>query len=291
MDFDNGWRALTRPGRARVYFDRFAGRPFEVEAAAYSPVNAWWLAEISRLVYREAGRDHHLRRVGLREAGFFSRGGTQGGVVTTVEGAAAPFTVLAFRGTDGVRDWFTDLDCLRFRWSMGGRVHRGFAKAVLRVWDEIETLLAPLDAPLFVTGHSLGAALATLAATLRPARAVYNFGSPLVGDEEFTERLGAVRLHRLVNNLDIVTTLPPGWIGLRHGGELDYIGDGSRVMSSPDPGAIAADREARRRANGAETRRRPLGPPQRACDHAPVNYVAHLERAALVSREKASWTP
>ncbi|MBI3450214.1 MAG: lipase family protein [Acidobacteria bacterium] len=290
MNFDNGWCALTSPGRARVYFDRPGAPPFDAGATAYSPINAWWLAEISRLMYRAGGRGHHLRQAGLREVGFFSRGGTQGGVVATMDGAATPFTVLAFRGTDGVRDWITDLDCLRFRWSTGGNVHRGFAKAVLRVWEEIETLLGPLDAPLFITGHSLGAALATLAATLRPPRAVYNFGSPLTGDERFTELLSAVRLYRVVNNLDIVTTIPP-WIGLRHGGELHYIGASSRVMTNPDRRAIAADREARVRASGEETRRRLWSPPQLACDHAPVNYVAHLERAALASHEKTAWTP
>lgn len=46
MDFDNSWDGLLKPGDATVYFDNLSQEKFQVEAASYSPINAWWLAEL-----------------------------------------------------------------------------------------------------------------------------------------------------------------------------------------------------------------------------------------------------
>ena len=53
MDFENSWAAIFQPGPAHRYFDRHAGRPFNPTLNRYDGLNAWWLAELSRLVYRQ----------------------------------------------------------------------------------------------------------------------------------------------------------------------------------------------------------------------------------------------
>ncbi|MBK8815391.1 MAG: lipase family protein [Methylococcaceae bacterium] len=66
-------------------------------------------------------------------------------------------------------------------------VHPGFAKALQSVWTQLQTRLTTNNKPLWVTGHSLGGAIATLLAYQLPERvaALYTFGSPCVGTEEF----------------------------------------------------------------------------------------------------------
>jgi hypothetical protein len=60
-----------------------------------------------------------------------------------------------------------------------------------------------------VTGHSLGAALATLAAVdTTPARLV-TFGSPRVGDEAFRALFAGLEVRRFVDCCDVVSRVPP----------------------------------------------------------------------------------
>jgi hypothetical protein len=295
VEFDNRWGALMHPGVSGAWFDRHGHSRFDLHASSYAPINAWWLAEISRLVYKQESdeigsaargptRDQILRNVGLREAAFINEGGTQCALVRSDDESETPFAVLAFRGTDSLGDWATNLDAFRLRWASKGIVHRGFGKALLSVWGRIEKRVEVLDAPLFITGHSLGAALATLASSLRPPRALYTFGCPLIGDDEFAASMEGQRAYRVVNNLDVVTALPPRFAGFRHAGELRYIARDGRTLASPSPEAVAADRVARSRAVPPDpgTVRPFAGPPQPLADHAPVNYVAHLEREVEV---------
>ena len=75
---------------------------------------------------------------------------------------------------------------------------------------------------LFITGHSMGGALAVLTAALIHAtpelklqpklRAIYTFGQPMVGDEDFAHRFEkdiGNKLKRHVHGLDVVPRLPP----------------------------------------------------------------------------------
>ena len=79
-----------------------------------------------------------------------------------------------------------------------------------------------LVCPIFYTGHSLGAAFATLAVARYPPRAVYTFGSPRVGNEAFAASLQVVPIHRVVDNKDAVVLLPPEAMGFRHVDLLTY---------------------------------------------------------------------
>ena len=79
---------------------------------------------------------------------------------------------------------------------------------------------------IWITGHSLGAALATLAADrYRNVKGLYTYGSPRVGDKDFKKNF-RMNTYRFVNNNDIVTKVPPAGM-YRHVGELRHIdGDG-----------------------------------------------------------------
>ena len=113
---------------------------------------------------------------------------------------------------------------LPVEWDQGGKVHKGFKKALDEVWNELSDYLIKeqQDRKIWITGHSLGATLATLAADrYAKVQGLYTFGSPRVGDIDFKNDFLA-NSYRFVNNNDIVTTVPPGDL-YPHVGELRYI--------------------------------------------------------------------
>lgn len=281
MEFDNSWRALRNPGSAT---DFFSPPPAGLVTAgrAFDATTAWWLAELSRLVYRNdvpggtQSRDRILAEVGLRESRFLQLRSTQCAIVEPRGEVATPIAVVVFRGTDGPADWRTNVKTVLTAWPQGGAVHAGFKSALDDVWPDLDEALDNLAAPIFYTGHSLGGALAMLAASRRPPLAVYTFGAPRAGDARFAETLADVTAFRVVNRRDTVPSTPPHMAGLRyrHAGEL-------RAISVGVPGK----RSRSARADGRRTRFPPLpgrrrwyDPPGHLCDHAPVNYVACLER-------------
>lgn len=54
------WQDLLFPGNAKDFFGRRPFPVFEPDAERYSPVNALWLAELSRLVYRHDSEEDNL---------------------------------------------------------------------------------------------------------------------------------------------------------------------------------------------------------------------------------------
>ena len=72
-----------------------------------------------------------------------------------------------------------------------------------------------------MTGHSLGAAMATIAATRYQPHELFTFGSPRVGGKHFVKNIKCPHL-RFMNNNDIVCRIPPAWLGFRHHGEMIY---------------------------------------------------------------------
>ena len=291
MDFDNSWDALLRPGETTVYFDRLRDAPFEIDATAYSPINAWWLAELCRLVYKQgpdeprtsAGppRDEVLNGVGLQEVRFFNSGSTQCNLVRTARPAAAQYAALIFRGSSQGLDWLTNFTAIPVHEPGRGFVHLGFKEALDRVWKDVEAELDKLACPVFYAGHSLGAALATLAASRRPPRALYTIGSPRVGDNDFKATLRGQQVYRVVNNLDLVTPVPPP-VPFHHLNELHYITHAGEMLVNPSDTTVLLDRLKRDHLTLIEGKiLRPQinpNPIEPLADHAPVNYVAHLER-------------
>ncbi|MHC4079385.1 MAG: lipase family protein, partial [Planctomycetota bacterium] len=149
MDFDNGWEALVDPGKAADFF-ALSGRrrpDFVPDRSAWDLGQAWWLAELSRVIYCGEGRQALLQAAGLREQQFFTAGSTQCAIVGPEAGDA--FGILAFRGTDELRDWLANLRAVPAIWPQGGNVHRGFRRAFRKVWDEVHECME--------SGSSMGA--------------------------------------------------------------------------------------------------------------------------------------
>ncbi len=152
----------------------------------------------------------------------------------------AKLAVLAFRGTDkdDPSDLMDDANALPETWAGPGKVHSGFAEALAEIWDQIPPALAavPSFRRLF-TGHSLGAAMATLAASLQLPTSLYTFGSPRVGNSDFVAALGKMPLdnHRYVDCCDLVARVPPeAMLGYAHIGRPYYI-DLERAIQQRDP--------------------------------------------------------
>lgn len=145
--------------------------------------------------------------------------------------------VIVFRGTEDLADVIVDAN-IRLTKGVRGKVHSGFSKALDSVWDQIMGILSALSAQpkhrsYWLTGHSLGAALATLAAANllfkendRPINGVYTYGSPRVGNEAFSLAYNTAiksRTFRFVNNNDMVTRVPTRGLGYRHVGTMLYL--------------------------------------------------------------------
>lgn len=275
---DVSWEAVLNPGGATDFFEHGMPGPIDISTDRFSPVNAWWLSELSRLVYRRdedetslplngPRRRDFLERVGLDERAFFNAGGVQAAFITRRQTTLPPVGILVFRGTTGTwRNWQSNLSVRQSPWPMGGRVHSGFKKQFFDVWPTIADTLNAWPAPLLYTGHSLGAALATLAAGMHRPRALYTFGSPRVGDPGFAKTLQGVRIFRLYNPGDIVTFLPPEAhpFGFRHVGEpIRY-----RHPSVSEPVS------EKRHASIHHTDFQPMTrPPLFLAEHAPANYI------------------
>ena len=200
-------------------FDRFD--PFESELTRD---NAIALAALSELVYsdREA-----VTSKGLAwgfHVDFHAIDETECALFTRFD---MSYAVLAFRGTSSLEDAITDADFLLEAGPLAGKVHSGFRAALSKVWSEEGSLRKVLSGfelafkrplNLFLTGHSLGAALATVAAAALAElglndsiRALYTFGSPRVGNSRFAWAITKAlrgRFWRFDHNNDVVTRIP-----------------------------------------------------------------------------------
>ncbi|MBV6699937.1 lipase family protein [Kitasatospora aureofaciens] len=133
--------------------------------------------------------------------------------------------VTAFRGTEPaqIRDWLTDATTPPWPGpARTGYVHHGFAEALDSVFPGVQKTIAELRTngqTLWFTGHSLGGALAMLAAArlyLEEPRlladGVVTFGQPRTCDRALATAYNkgfSNRTYRFVNNNDIVPQLPP----------------------------------------------------------------------------------
>lgn len=220
---------------------------------------AYWMGRMADLAYSpRATVERTLAQLGVTtdRLVFFenTRTNTQGFYFSRGDEA-----VVAFRGTQELRDFLTDAKTWTRATPMG-KIHAGFLSSFESVWKDdapgltmsdgsrgLAALLRAEHKPrLLVTGHSLGAALATLAfahagydgclrnvtatdprtleqRSLDPCfergldpRALYTFGSPRVGDATFSGWVAALArepqrdrgIFRFVNAADGVAKVP-----------------------------------------------------------------------------------
>ena len=144
--------------------------------------------------------------------------------------------VVAFRGSTAFRNYQSMFD-LRFVPSeleaggSGGKVHRGYQEASLRLYSKLAPVLADKspERTVFV-GHSYGGGTATMCALMHAATApdleLVTFAGPRVGDRSFVRRfdsvLGASTTH-IVHDLDpVLAQNQPLWsfLGFEHTGQI-----------------------------------------------------------------------
>ncbi len=221
---------------------QFEGRGGLVEDAAQSmlELNLAERQDIRQFLDRFSAELMSGRRLSLDTLGKVLKGSgfslvdvidvqeTQGFACKRAVAGEPPYLVLAFRGTEQkVSDWLTDARCSP---TVEGetKVHTGFLDALTKnvdaegrtVEEVVREILDRPEArdgqgrplPLFITGHSLGGALALLTTRLVAPDingACYTFGAPRVGNYEFF-RCVKTPVYRVVNSSDIVPRVPPG---------------------------------------------------------------------------------
>jgi triacylglycerol lipase len=231
----------------------------DAQATKYSPENAKILAQAAAVAYEappvcQAWAAKQGFSPGTFE--FFDVHDTQGFVVQD-----DATVVVAFRGTQPKQpvDWMSDGRVIHSPWAHTvGKVHKGFYEALNIAWNDSQVLPRRLvnrgNRTVWITGHSLGGALAELCAaraffdpriTSIPIQGVYTFGQPRVGDETFASLLHGklgVQTYRFVNDRDIVPRVPFYSMGYRHYGNqtfFDKVGEAVDAMSAVETLAAA----------------------------------------------------
>ncbi len=276
MQYDATRAALLHPQARETLFR--PGQNWPIEAIC---------AECSRLAYIrfEAGEQNQvalkqaIARAGLQQPEFFSdpQSGTQAFAAVDPRAGRA---LVVFRGTqpDDPSDISTNAQALLADWQGHGKVHLGFRNALASVWGPLECWLAQTAGlETWITGHSLGAALATLAAGLRPQARLVNFGSPRVGDGAFAAQFDDRFARRYVNCCDLVARLPPPLFGYAHIAHMMYIDRHGQVRPQVAAGLIDSDMaEARRNYLINDSWRFGNTGVRDLADHSPINYVSGL---------------
>ena len=151
--------------------------------------------------------------------------------------------VVVCRGTEPAEfaDIKSDLNAAMVPSSTGiGKVHKGFKESVDNIWPELEDQLKVFGKTrtIWCTGHSLGAAMATLLAyrlqrtdDCPNPKALFTYGSPKVGNSKYVSQIESIGLlhFRFVNNADIVARVPP-W-PYKHFGGMFYMNHYGNIRS------------------------------------------------------------
>ena len=189
---------------------------------------AYFFAEVSALAYHDGTKaKKELKAIGFNSYKFLENDGAQCHIFNNSE-----HLVIAFRGTEPTEfsDVKADLLAIKRKSKTEGRVHMGFKIELRKLWSDISAILKNKKQRIWICGHSLGGAMATLCASrleeLEPT--LYTYGSPRVGGSEWRDGCD-VEHYRFVNNNDIVTAVPLWLMGYRHHGIVRYINYYGRI--------------------------------------------------------------
>ena len=247
---------------------------FEVKQNAPDLDNAYSLAWLAKAAYKNDPLDTYPELgENYKDVLYFRRRRVFGYVAST-----STDVVVAFRGTDELQDWLEAVVFSQADWA-GGRVHQGMAEALDGVWQQIMAAffdVAAHEKAIWLTGHSLGGALATLAAyrlnrECFEVRLVCTYGAPRVIGAE-TAREFDFPMVRFANNEDPIPDLP--WPTLFD----TYVHVGEPVLFMPS-GRIAEKRHSpdlARRIDRAETIGEGILPSGMYHDHLLDNYIGKL---------------
>jgi len=308
----------------------FAGA--KVEGAPFDPARAAWAADAAMLAYGHFGampmteEEAHsiLANAGFTQHELIGNWTPNGKGTQAFFASNNDFAILSFRGTErgDLGDLIWDLEPLtvaeppaangRGAFRMVARVaafleqrlmsecvaHEGFQRALEAVWPQTEKLIneyraAHPAAEICFTGHSLGAALATLAVSRFTGKSasLYTIGCPRVGNTVFCNRvreradLGAFRF---VNENDLVTHVPIEAPFYHHAPQLAFHLLPGGTMVPFEYGAVADWGDLNKVARGLRDHWRFLEleaePPGPLVDHSPARYCVQI-RSHLLGAE------
>ena len=200
--------------------------------------------------------------------------------------------VLTFRGTDDVEDWIINLNFTQVN-DNGAMVHQGFALALASIWNQIDGPLRKMveqkKRKIWIAGHSLGGALATLATRRILAMKLgqletYTFGQPRVGDEALGRQITSP-FYRFAYHSDPVPYAPfsvPKITKYQHVGTLKQIDATGKIHED-------ATNLMTHLTSAAQSAKRIVGDffgndiktfvKERLKDHFMPNYVEKIEKA------------
>ncbi|MEM1170857.1 MAG: lipase family protein [Cyanobacteria bacterium P01_H01_bin.35] len=224
-------------------------KTIEPYKSSLSANNAYWMAKIARLVYYNRPDDTPdeekiIADLKAEDEKFISVTGDSKNSAQAILVEHEDYFCLAFRGTNELNDWFDNFNAFLEK-KLFGKFHRGFFYSVEDNWGPLfskyQELRQKKKRPLFLTGHSLGGAMATIAAAKLiykglPFISVYTFGQPRAV-EIATARLFNIeaksRFFRFHNNNDLVTRFPTRLMGYSHVGTYIYISEQIELHLEP----------------------------------------------------------
>ncbi|HYN53622.1 MAG TPA: lipase family protein [Methylotenera sp.] len=194
------------------------------------------LAEASAAAYSDETATIWALQNELGDANLINQGNIQG--FWCVKDDVA---LLAFRGTSNPGQWIRDVRILPMSHPWGW-IHRGFGKGIENIEEDYRKFLITINQlsgrKVWVTGHSLGGALAVIAAANlkidKVTPIVYTYGQPRPSYGEFAERFAKElpsQLYRFINQSDIVARVPPDPF-------YNHSGTPKRIINTNATGAI-----------------------------------------------------
>ena len=191
------------------------------------------MAILSGLAYGEPSEvSKKFRKHGFHSNKYCNKQGAQCYIVWNDTDA-----VICFRGTEPkeMSDIKADLNAIQKQGLHNkGDVHGGFQGEINKIWDLIIEKVNELkNHKIYITGHSLGGAMATICAKRLQEQKVevqclYTYGSPRVGDKRWVKSL-QIPHYRFQNNNDVVCKVPFWIMGYRHHGKNVYIGYNGKI--------------------------------------------------------------
>ncbi|KAH7396832.1 Alpha/Beta hydrolase protein [Phaeosphaeria sp. MPI-PUGE-AT-0046c] len=155
--------------------------------------------------------------------------------------------VLSFRGSRSIRNWITNVvfPVVPTTICPTCAISKGFWSSWLEAQKNVLATIAAAkaqhpDYKIVATGHSLGGALASIAAGVLRSQGnyvdLYTYGAPKIGLESVAQYLSSTTLgatYRVTHKYDPVPKLPPAFLGYRHISPEYYVTSGNQVAFSP----------------------------------------------------------
>jgi hypothetical protein len=178
----------------------------------------FYFACCAQLAYKKPNlTEKYFRQAGFTSINLLDYEGAQCYLLSNKDTA-----VIVFRGTEPKQksDIWADLKTWKKKSQTKGSIHSGFMGETDKVWESVNKFVRDnKDKDLYIAGHSLGGAMASVASSRlqqhAPLKMTYTYGSPRVGNSSW-RNYQTWSHQRIQNNNDVVTQTPPMLLGFRH---------------------------------------------------------------------------